>query len=143
MRILNLSKVQLFYNYHDCARDCLDTNNCNWVTWNGDTKICVMYDSCQRFDATSCESCQTTDRKCLDNINQVEDSFINGVRCSNAIVTDVIISNHENNCKKDCLKNPKCLYFTFQDYSDQKQGTCTLYQECFKTEPMFGLCHWR
>ncbi len=91
-------------SYLECQSACLNTNECNYFTFNEPNDFCLLLYNCTGIDDTNCPDCFTGQKDCQICEQPGE--------CEGNIIDNSFTPTVED-CEKQCFNNVDCNWYTY------------------------------
>ena len=53
-------------NRHDCNQICQNTNGCEYVSFDYESNVCLLFEECADISEKYCPTCHTTSNDCIE-----------------------------------------------------------------------------
>ena len=53
-------------NQHDCHQFCQNTHGCEYVSFDDESKVCLLFEDCADISEKYCPTCRTTSNDCIE-----------------------------------------------------------------------------
>ena len=112
-----LAGYKLMNTFGDCIGHCRFIRDCNWISYDQNTTICALYDTCQQIESSP--NYQFTSNYCIKlRKNEFKTGFCTGKS------EDVILTSDHISCLQKCQESDSCVEFTWDT------GICALFNKC-------------
>ncbi len=105
----------------DCFNECQQNLFCSFFTWFDTENTCVLYATCDGYNATICDDCLTGAKNC-----SLYDCFTPGICLGGGFLDTNPVANQDE-CLEFCKSNQNCKWF---NYEPESNNICGLFDNC-------------